>query len=122
RAERTPDGTPDWTICYVPGPRARAEFASFNGPTRRTLPSHRPDAATPPPTTRRGSARSAAAVEEFTPAYRLARRFQEKRHGSSMGVIDAQELDRACELLKAFDDDFDAAAAAVDLAAKAASS
>jgi hypothetical protein len=121
RTEKTPDGTPDWTIHYVPGPRARAEFASFNAPTQRAIHPRRPLAVAPSPATRRDSTRSASAAEESTPAHRLARRFQEKRYGSSLGVITAQQLDRARELLNAIDDDFAAAAAAVDLAVKAAS-
>jgi hypothetical protein len=31
KAATDDDGNPDWLMCYVPGPKARAEFRTFNG-------------------------------------------------------------------------------------------
>jgi hypothetical protein len=121
RNERSEDGKPDWTIYYVPGPKAREEFATFNGPRVRAVASSRPrreELVTK--VVRREASPRGTDGEEPTPESRLARRFQERRHGS-IGLVTPTQRLRAREILRALDDDFDAAAAAIDLATEAAS-
>jgi hypothetical protein len=123
RPERTADGAPDWTIHYVPGPRAHAEFEAFNGRRRiwrRTGPI---------PTKAAGPARSATVLptvkrRETTPAEPslaslLARRFFEMRTGTTSVLVTETQHRRAQEVLDRCEGDYDLAIAAIDLAATA---
>jgi hypothetical protein len=121
RTERSVEGGPDWTIHYVPGPRARAEFATFNGTRPRILPtSRRPDAEQAPADRLRGAAPEPTG-EGTSSAHRLALLFQEKRYGSKPDAVTTSQITRASEILAALGDDFSTATAAIDLAVNAAS-
>jgi hypothetical protein len=88
RYEATTDaeGHPDWVMYYVPGPKARAEYAAFNGRPRRRPPrapatplgavaeEATPDgvaeeAAPAPPRTRRCTSRRRRSCSTFTSAF-----------------------------------------------------
>jgi hypothetical protein len=120
RVERTSDGTADWTIHYVPGARARAEFSAFNG-TRPPVPAvtsvrewstnrvHRP---------KRVSSGRVATLSEDEPANRLALLFAERRHGTTEPIVTSHQVSKAAQILGALDGDVDTAIAAVELAAE----
>ena len=120
RSERTADGTPDWTIHYVPGPRAWAEFEAFNGRRQRLgkLPAGRSLLVPTKPEPRRSVPKPAMASQEESPAIVLARRFAEKRHGTAASEITTSQASRAHAILDALKGDLDSAIVAIDLAAQ----
>ncbi len=80
------EGKPDWMMCYTPGPRARAEYATFSRKTKlaeaKAHVLNEPEAAPPDP-----------ALEEFTRrgiSEQRARRFVEKM-AAGQPVIDQIE-------------------------------
>lgn len=120
RSERSADGSLDWTVQYVPGPRARAEFDAFNRSRQRPLssPSGRslgvrtrtePQRFVPIPT---------EPTQEDPPALVLARRFAEKRLGTSAARITTSEVSMANEILDTLEGDLDSAFRVIDLAAE----
>jgi hypothetical protein len=119
RTERGTDGTPDWTIHYVPGPRARAEFEAFNGASRRPRKSaiDSGQALGTAPAAKRAMPKLLAAVHEDSPATILARRFAERRHGSGADQVTPAQVSKAAEILDVLEGDLDSAMATVDLAA-----
>jgi hypothetical protein len=115
------DGAPDWTIHYMPGPRARAEFAAFNGGGQRIAA--RPAKAVPSGSRTVASAAPVAnerkpALSETAPARSLTLRFTERRFGTKATLVTPTQLRRAQAILDAAGGDLDTAAAAVDLAAE----
>jgi hypothetical protein len=120
RAERATDGTPDWTIHYVPGARARAEFDEFNGrgPRAPHVGSRRERSAGQRVRAKQVSSGSVGPVADDEPATRLARLFASKRHGTAHPIVTSQQVARAAEIVNAVDGDFDTARAAVELAAE----
>jgi hypothetical protein len=119
RAERGTDGTPDWTIHYVPGPRAMAEFEAFNGASRRPhkLAIRSVRAVRPYLTVKRSMPKPMAAVQEDSPATMLARRFAQRRGGSGADQVTPTQVSKAAEILDALEGDIESAISAVDLAA-----
>jgi hypothetical protein len=118
RTERSDDGSADWTIHYVPGPRAEAEFAAFNRPAGRGHALHGSRDSSSVPTQKRSHPPAALPEREEAPAtLLLIRRFQERRHGSAMEVATPKQRARAAELLAALDGDVETASLAVDMAA-----
>lgn len=120
RAEGVHDGTPDWTVQYVPGPRARAEFEAFNGAGSqpRTLRNDRRASAARPDRPKPVSSGSPAEASGDGPAVRLVRRFVEARTGSPDPLVTPRQVSKAREILEATNGDVDTARRAVDLAAE----
>ena len=115
RSAQSADGAPDWTIEYEPGVRAVTEHRFFNersGRTRR---------ATPPRTAAkvaRGTTVGQPASTDPDPAILLAKRFAERRHGSSTSARpELRQVERARDLLRGADGNFEVASAAIGLAA-----
>jgi hypothetical protein len=118
RAERAADGSPDWAIHYVPGPRAHAEYREFNGVGRRlrtVMP--RDNALTRPVEPIRRPAVTAAVDPNPSSSELIARRFTERRHGTPFMAPTATQLARARAILDAAGGDMILALAALDLAA-----
>jgi len=118
RRASSQDGLLDWIMHYVPGPRARAEFAAFNG-TRiqrtRRVPRRLP-APTPVGAKRELVRRSASESSGQSTAHGLAMRFAERRFGLAEEVT-ADQLRQAQAILDACGGDDEMATTAVDLAA-----
>jgi len=112
---------PDWTIHYVPGHRARSEFAAFNGsrihPTR---PARHAIASSPVRHAARASAEGGRGPAASSPAGLLAATFAEKRFGLSGGAVTPNQLRRAQVILDSLDGDYETAQLAVNLAANEA--
>jgi hypothetical protein len=93
------DGRPDWVISYVPGPKARAEYAAFNArPGRRpALPAPSPQpvepaaAPAPPP--------PAADDTLTTQAHALVQYFYQRFHGTADVAPSAKALTQASALV-----------------------
>jgi hypothetical protein len=120
RPASAPDGTADWIISYIPGPRARAEFNAFNGrrvastPGSFTGPSIREPLAVE--SAERPTETARPNTTEPSPAVALAIRFSEARHGVRPHEITPTQLKKARAILAALGDDSELAAKAVDLA------
>ena len=93
------DGRPDWMMAYVPGPKARAEYAAFNArPGRRPAlpapgPQHAEQAAapaTPSPT---------ADDALTTQAHTLVQYFHQRFHGTADVAPSAKALTQARTLI-----------------------
>jgi hypothetical protein len=101
RYEATQDGAghPDWVMAYVPGPKARAEYAAFNGRSRRQPPRA--------PATLLGTGADEAlrtpspTADEVlrTQAQALVQHFHQRFHGTPDVTPGARELAQACDLL-----------------------
>jgi hypothetical protein len=119
RAERGADGSPDWAIHYVPGPRARAEYVAFNGGGRRVRTGTRDDGGLSPRL--REPIRQHPLVRTIAPdnssLEQIARRFAERRHGVQSVPPTATQLARAGAILDAAGGDVSLVFAAVELAA-----
>jgi hypothetical protein len=124
------DGRPDWVISYVPGPKARAEYAAFN-PRPRPRPA-RPAAGPPPaepaavpaPARARAAATVPAAPSPAaddaltTQAHALVQSFHQRFHGPPDVVPSAKELTQARTLITRYG--LDQARHLVDFSATAA--
>jgi hypothetical protein len=115
------DGTLDWTIEYEPGPRARAEYGTFNNrmPRAEKCSSRRQAEPRRSASTRRiePTARSTSLQSRVDPAESLARRFAQHRHGAEPGTsITEPEIRAALRVLHAASGDLALAENAVDLA------
>jgi hypothetical protein len=120
RAERGADGSPDWAIHYVPGPRARAEYLAFNGGGHRLRAARRDDAPAPQPLGPiRRSPAVAAVAANLAGAEQIVQRFAERRHGLQSVSPTATQLARATAILDAAGGDLGLALTAVELAAAA---
>jgi hypothetical protein len=122
RSSPTDDGSLDWIIQYVPGPRARSEYRFFN-PARFAPERSKPG--TDGITLRSGPKRSAqgtrtrnSASYEADPARQLARRFAERRH-RALTVCNPTRRQIACarSILHDAGHDIEIAEATIDLAA-----
>jgi hypothetical protein len=120
RPASAPDGAADWIISYIPGPRARAEFNTFN---RSRVPSTRATVARPPIASLlplhpadKTTERLRPVSPEPSPAVALAIRFSESRHGVRPHEITPTQLKKAEALLSVLGGDAELAAKAVDLA------
>ena len=111
---------PDWTIHYTPGPRAKAEFDAFNGRRQRPrgLPSGRSLGVRPKMEPQRFVPKATAPIREESPEVVLARRFAEKRLGTSAVRITTSQVSKANEILESLEGDLDSAFRVVDLAAE----
>jgi hypothetical protein len=91
RAEATTDsdGTPDWWLHYVPGPKARAEYTAF---TRQPAGSRGAAPAV-------GAAPASPAPSPASPATTLVQHFYQRFHGVAVGTPPARALDQAETLL-----------------------
>jgi hypothetical protein len=110
---------PNWTIHYIPGRRARAEFDAFNsGRGRSARVANRATVLSPI-----GGAVAALPVDRIQtpakalPARRLASAFAEKRFGGPAGDVTPNQVHRAQAILDSLDGDYDTAQLAVSLAA-----
>jgi hypothetical protein len=105
------DGRPDWLMSYVPGSKARAEYAAFN--TRAGRRAARP-AAGPQPA-RLAAALAAAAVPTApsapaddtlaTQAHALVQHFHQRFHGTSDVAPSARALTQARALMARYGPD-----------------
>jgi hypothetical protein len=105
------DGRPDWLMAYVPGPKARAEYAAFNARPRQrparpvaSPQTAEPDAAPAPPKTLAAAtvpATPSAPAEDTltTQAQALVQAFHQRFHGTPDVVPSAKELTQARTLL-----------------------
>jgi len=103
------DGRPDWVMAYVPGPKARAEYAAFNTrPRRRPAPAipqrAAPEAASVPPralAAAGGTAAPSAPADDAltTQAHALVQHFHQRFHGTSDVVPSARALTQARALM-----------------------
>ena len=105
------DGHPDWMMAYIPGPKARAEYAAFNtGPGRGAVrPATGPQAAAPeaaptPPkalVTAGGTAAPSPPADDTltAQAQALVQYFHERFHGTADVVPSTKELTQARTLL-----------------------
>jgi hypothetical protein len=120
RSERAVDGALDWTIHYVPGPRALAEFEAFNGNRQRLRrsPPARSQVVRTKTELGRFVPKPVVPTEEDSPAIVLARRFAEKRHGTGASGITTSQASRATAILDALEGDLASAIVAIDLAAQ----
>jgi hypothetical protein len=120
RSERAADGSLDWTIQYVPGPRAQAEFDAFNGSRQRprSLPPGRSLAIRTRTEPERSVPKPPVPSREDPPALVLARRFAEKRLGTSAARITTSQVSMANEILETLEGDLDSAFGVIDLAAE----
>jgi hypothetical protein len=93
------DGRPDWMMYYVPGPKARAEYAAFNTRPRRRV--HRPSAVTQHAVPAEASAPASppAADAPTADAQALVQYFHQRFHGvadvvpvTSKALAQAQDL------------------------------
>jgi hypothetical protein len=118
RPVASPTELPDWTIHYVPGRRARTEFAVFNGgrirPTRAT---RRATASSPVRRALEESAEGGQTPAAASPAGLLAATFAEKRFGISVTGVTPNQMRRAQAILDSLDGDYETAQLAVNLAA-----
>jgi hypothetical protein len=105
------DGRPDWVMSYVPGPKARAEYAAFNTRAGRTparpaaSPQHAEQAAAPAPP----RALAAVAVPATpsppaddaltTQAHALVQHFYQRFHGTADVAPSAKALTQASTLI-----------------------
>ncbi|HEX9871879.1 MAG TPA: hypothetical protein VGC99_25430 [Candidatus Tectomicrobia bacterium] len=92
------DGRPDWVMTYIPGPKARAEYAAFNTrpsrhPARPAVPRRAgTDEATAPP--------SPAADKALTlQAHALVQHFHQRFHGTPDVAPSAKALTQARTLI-----------------------
>jgi hypothetical protein len=117
RSERAADGSPDWIVHYTPGPRARTEFDAFNGLRQRARksPSERSVVEAESP---RFTSRPEARTQEDAPAFVLARRFAEKRLGTSAVRVTTSQVSQATEILETLEGDLESACVVIDLAAE----
>jgi hypothetical protein len=113
RYEATTDenGRPDWVMSYVPGPKARAEYAAFNTrpPQRSARPAAGPSPVEPAAVPAPSSALAAATVPAApspaaddaltTQAHALVQAFHQRFHGTPDVVPSAKELTQACTLI-----------------------
>jgi hypothetical protein len=118
-AEATDDGAQDWTIRYVPGPRAQAEFEAFNGAGFREREPRGDERNTSvlPYRTKPVSSGRLEGVSTVSPAESVARRFLEKRTGSPDPFVSRNQLIKADQILQATNGDVATALRAVDSAA-----
>jgi len=119
RRASSQNGLLDWIIHYVPGSRARAEFAAFNGARNRApqrVPARLP---APEPTgkNRHVIARGGSDSSDQSTARALAMSFAERRFGLATEVT-ADQLRQARIILDACGGDDEVATTAVHLAAK----
>jgi hypothetical protein len=122
RADRAAGDVPDFSIHYVPGPRAIEEFDAFNGvPPQKSVYSDRRSRLRAPSTSVCASQSSERFPEERSASDKLARHFLKLRHGASGSSITRPQRARAREILSTLDGDLDAAFSAVELASEAAS-
>jgi hypothetical protein len=101
RYEATTDaeGYPDWMMSYVPGPKARAEYAAFNArPGRRpALPAPSPQHAEPAAVP---AAPSPAAADALTTqAHALVQHFHQRFHGTTDVIPSSKALTQARALI-----------------------
>jgi hypothetical protein len=110
-ATKDSDGHPDWMMSYVPGPKARAEYAAFN--TRLRQRPARPaaglqpaePAAVPAPSSSLAVATAPAALSSAaddtltTQAHALVQSFHQRFHGTPDVVPSAKELTQARTLI-----------------------
>ena len=112
RYEATTDGEghPDWVMYYVPGPKARAEYAEFNTRPRRrparapaTLLGARQDEATAPsiPAADTAPATPSPAADDAlrTQAHALVQHFHQRFHGTADVAPSAKALTQARALI-----------------------
>jgi hypothetical protein len=96
------DGHPDWVMSYVPGPKARAEYAAFNTRLRQrpARPAAGPQrvepAASPAPPN------PAADDALTTQAHALVQSFHQRFHGTPDVTPSAKELTQARTLIKRY--------------------
>jgi len=115
------DGTLDWTIEYEPGPRARAEYATFNGAHAGAGRSSKRYAKTRKATSMpraKPTAQINSPQSDVDPAESLARRFAQRRHGAQPdAAVTRPEISAANRVLQAASGDLRLAEDAVDQAA-----
>jgi hypothetical protein len=91
------DGHPDWMMFYVPGPKARAEYAAFNGrPRQRTA---RPAAAVPAPVAPAMAPTPAVVETPTVDAHALVQHFHQRFHGTPDVTPSAKALAQARDLI-----------------------
>ena len=101
------DGRPDWVMTYVPGSKARAEYAAFNTRPRRPAvgPQHTKQATPPAPPSAAAAtvlpvAPSPSADNALTTqAQALVQHFHQRFHGTADVVPSAKELTQARTLM-----------------------
>jgi len=101
------DGRPDWVMTYVPGSKARAEYAAFNTRPRRPAagPQHTEQVTMPAPPSAAAATvlpatSSVTADETLTAqAQALVQSFHQRFHGTADVVPSAKELTQARTLL-----------------------
>jgi len=102
RYEATTDaeGHPDWLMAYVPGPKARAEYAAFNGRQRRRPP-HAPAAPLGAVADEALTTPSPTADEALrTQAQALVQHFHQRFHGTADVVpVTSKALAQAHDLI-----------------------
>lgn len=99
------DGQPDWAMYYVPGPKAQAEYAAFNGrSTARATRAPRREGQGEAPAP---GCQAAAEVSPDPPvdealraqAQALVQHFHRRFHGTPAVTPGARELAQACDLI-----------------------
>jgi hypothetical protein len=101
RYEATTDteGHPDWLMAYVPGPKARAEYAAFNGRQRRRPP-HAPTTLLDTVADEALTTPSPTADEALrTQAQALVQHFHQRFHGTPDVAPNAKALAQAHDLI-----------------------
>ena len=105
------DGRPDWVMSYVPGPKARAEYATFNTrphrrPARPAAGTQHPEQVTTPAPPSAAAATVVPATSSLTAdetltaqAQALVQDFHQRFHGTPDVVPSAKELTQARTLL-----------------------
>jgi len=91
------DGRPDWVMTYVPGPKARAEYAAFNARPRQRPALPAPQRAEPAAVPATPSPAADDALTTQAPA--LVQHFHQRFHGMPDVVPSAQELTQARTLI-----------------------
>jgi hypothetical protein len=105
------DGRPDWMMAYVPGPKARAEYAAFNARPRQrpARPAAGPPPAAPAAVPAPSSSLAAATVPAApsptaddaltTQAQALVQHFHQRFHGTADVAPSAKALTQASALI-----------------------
>jgi hypothetical protein len=91
------DGRPDWVMTYVPGPKARAEYAAFNARPRQRPALPAPQRAEPAAVPDTPSPAADDALATQAPA--LVQHFHQRFHGMPDVVPSAKELTQARTLI-----------------------